>query len=113
MLKRFFTGYALFLLLGFSSLVFMGCDTMTEKAVVNGITNGQSLATEKGVLYTFYNRSSYTVTVYDLKGLDTIAPAEGKRLQFNKHATIYDVRYEPSERVIVEQFGSGFTFKNR
>jgi len=40
MLKRFFTGYALFLLLGFSSLVFMGCDTMTEKAVVNGITNG-------------------------------------------------------------------------
>ena len=97
MLKRFFTGYALFLLLGFSSLVFMGCDTMTEK----------------GVLYTFYNRSSYTVTVYDLTGPDTIAPAESKRLQFNKHATIYDVRYEPSERVIVEQFGSGFTFKNR
>ena len=97
MLKRFFTGYALFLLLGFSSLVFMGCDTMTEK----------------GVLYTFYNRSSYTVTVYDLKGLDTIAPAESKRLQFNKHATISSIVYEPSERVSIEQSGSSFTFTDR
>ena len=69
--------------------------------------------TEKGVLYTFYNRSSYTVTVYDLKGPDTIAPAESKRLQFNKHATIYDVVYAPSDRVTVEQSGSSFTFKNR
>ena len=109
MLKRFFTGYELFLLLGFFSLVFMGCDTMTEK----GVVNRQSLAIEEGVFYTFHNRSSYTVTVYDLTGQDTIAPRGSKRFQFNKHATIYDVRYEPSERVIVEQFGSSFTFTDR
>ena len=113
MLKRFFTGYALFLLLGFSSLVFMGCDTMTEKAVVNGITNGQSLATEKGVLYTFYNRSSYTVTVSDLTGQGTIAPGGSKRFRFNKHATISSIVYEPSERVSIEQSGSSFTFTDR
>ena len=108
MLKRFFTGYALFLLLGFSSLVFMGCDTMTEKAVVNGVTNGQSLATEKGVLYTFYNRSSYTVTVSDLTGQDTIAPGGSKRFRFNKHATIYEVLGSPYNPCRVKTHGETY-----
>ena len=109
MLKRFFTGYELFLLLGFFSLVFMGCDTMTEK----GVVNRQSLATEEGVFYIFHNRSSYTVTVYDLTGQDTIAPRGSKRFRFNKHATISNVAYIPSDSVSVSQSGSSFTFTDR
>lgn len=96
-LKRFFTGYALFLLLGFSSLVFMGCDTMTD---INRI-------------YAFHNRSSHTVTMYGLTGQHTIAPEASTMLQFNKHATISSIVYEPSERVSIEQSGSSFTFTDR
>ncbi|MGP1594577.1 MAG: hypothetical protein ACTTH8_04950 [Treponema sp.] len=113
MVKKFLGTYALFVLIGLASLVFVGCDDLTRTAVVNGVTNAQSSTTKQGVLYTFYNNSSYTVTVVDLVGRDTIAPGSSKRFRYNKDVTIDKVKYAPSVSVKVEQFGSEFTFTNR
>lgn len=113
MVKRFLCKYALFVLIGLASLVSVGCDDLTRTAVSNGLTNAQSSTTEKGVRYTFYNNSSYTVTVIDLVGSDTIAPGSSKRFRYNKDVSIYDVDYAPADRVKVEQFGSSFKFTNR
>ncbi|MDR1421065.1 MAG: hypothetical protein LBI86_11885 [Treponema sp.] len=61
--------------------------------------------------YTFYNRSSVTVTLYDATGTVSIPPYGSTSARLGAGATIYDVSYSPSS-VNVSQSGYSFTFTN-
>jgi hypothetical protein len=75
----------------------------------NSFANSYSSATETGMVYTIYNRSSKTVTLYDDTGVVSIAPYGSTSARFGKSATIYNVTYSPSS-VRVSQSGYSFTF---
>ena len=77
------------------------------------ITNTYSSSSEQGIVYTFYNHSSYPVTIWDSTGSKIIEPQRSVQARFNSSASIYDVRYDPADKVICEQAGSGFFFRDR
>ena len=80
---------------------------------VNNASNIYSSTTEQGMVYTFYNNSSHTVTIWDSTGSKTIESGGSVQARFNRSTSVYDVRYSPDDRVICEQAGSGFFFKDR
>jgi hypothetical protein len=95
-----------------------GCTTEDWTAVAgslnqanNDFANSYSSASESGMNYTIYNRSSQTVRLEDSTGWITIAPGGSVTARFNKNASIYDVTYSPSS-VKVSQSGYSFTFTN-
>ncbi|MDR2093995.1 MAG: hypothetical protein LBP76_00560 [Treponema sp.] len=75
----------------------------------NDFANSYSSASETGMTYTIYNRSSVTVTLYDSTGAVSIPPYGSASARFNNSATIYDVSYSPSS-VNISQSGYSFTF---
>jgi hypothetical protein len=75
----------------------------------NDFANSYSSSSETGMVYTIYNRSSVTVTLYDSTGSVSIPPYGSKSARFGTGATIYDVSYSPSS-VKVSQSGYSFTF---
>ncbi|MDR0998683.1 MAG: hypothetical protein LBL70_06410 [Treponema sp.] len=95
-----------------------GCES-TDWAVVadslnsanNDFANSYSSSSETGMVYTIYNRSSVTVTLYDSTGAVSIPPYGSASARFNNSATIYDVSYSPSS-LSVTQSGYSFTFTN-
>jgi hypothetical protein len=89
-----------------------GCESVGE-ALVTGSTNYVSTATEQGVIYTFYNNSSYSVMLSDDTGSYTLAPGDSVSARFNRSASVYNVDYSPVDRVSVSQSGSGFTFRDK
>jgi hypothetical protein len=99
-----------------SALALIGC-TSEDWAVVadslntanNDFANAYSSSSETGMIYTFYNRSSVTVTLYDSTGVVSIPPYGSTSARLGAGATIYDVSYSPSS-VNVSQSGPSFTF---
>jgi hypothetical protein len=95
-----------------------GCTTEDWAAIAGGMTqanndfsNSYSSASESGMSYTIYNRSSQTVRLEDSTGWVTISPGGSVTARFNKNASIYDVTYTPAS-VQVTQSGYTFTFTN-
>jgi hypothetical protein len=101
-----------------STLALTGC-TSDDRTVVadslntanNDFANSYSSSSETGMIYTFYNRSSVTVTLYDSTGTVSIPPHGSTSARLGAGATIYDVSYSPST-VNVSQSGYSFTFIN-
>ncbi|MDR2718256.1 MAG: hypothetical protein LBB89_09360 [Treponema sp.] len=98
------------------ALVGCGSDPSVWAAIADGINsanndfaNSYSSSSETGMVYTIYNRSSKTVTLYDSTGRVTIAPYGSASARFNRSASIYDVSYSPSS-LNVSQSGYTFTF---
>ena len=77
----------------------------------NSFANSYSSSSETGMIYTIYNRSSVTVTIWDATGEISIPPGGSVSARFNSSATIYNVYYSPSS-VNVSQSGYSFTFTN-
>jgi hypothetical protein len=108
----------LIVLLMTSGLVLSGC-TSSDWAVVadslnsanNDFANSYSSSSETGMVYTIYNRSSVTVTLYDSTGAVSITPYGTASARFSSSVSIYDVSYSPSS-VKVTQSGYSFTFTN-
>jgi hypothetical protein len=105
-------------LLMVSGLALMGCTTTDWAAFADGLNNANndfanshSSSSATGMVYTIYNRSSVTVTLYDSTGAVSIPPYGSASARFNSSATIYDVSYSPST-VKVSQSGYSFTFTN-
>jgi len=99
-------------------MALMGCgsDPSVWAAVADGlntannsVANSYSSSSETGMVYTIYNRSSQTVTLYDSTGSVRIAPYGSASARFNSSASIYDVSYSPSS-LKVSQSGYSFTF---
>jgi hypothetical protein len=105
-------GLAILLAFG---LLLTGC-TSDDWAVVadslntanNSFANSYSSSSD-GMVYTIYNYSSVTVTLYDSTGAVSIPPYGSVSARFGKNATIYDVSYSPTS-VKVTQSGFSFTF---
>lgn len=77
----------------------------------NNFVNAYSNNSEQGIVYTFYNYSSQTVTISDPTGSTSIAPGGSQQVRFNSSVTVSSVRYSPSS-VKVSQSGSGFFFED-
>ena len=121
MKKRFFSRFALVLMLGFVLVTLSGCETFLEvmssfsdglNESSNSINNEYSSKSTTGLYYTIYNRSSYSVTISDATGSHTLSPGDSFTARFNKEATIYDVYYSPSDKVKVSQSGTTFSFSD-
>jgi len=94
----------------------IGCTTDDWAVVANSLSaannsfaNSYSSSNETGMVYTIYNRSSETVTLYDSTGTISIRPNSSASARFNNTATIYDVVYSPVY-LNVTQSGYNFTF---
>jgi hypothetical protein len=89
-----------------------GCESVGE-ALYTGAYNYSSTSSEEGQIYTFYNSSSYSVTVSDDTGSYTLSPGENVSGRFNRSASIYNVDYSPTDLVAVSQSGDSFTFSDK
>jgi hypothetical protein len=102
--------------LGMISLVLMfglalfACESFGG-ALVNSAANTYSSTSETGMVYTFYNHSSVSVTIEDSTGSVTISPGGSQQVRYNRTITIGSVQYSPTS-VKVEQSGSGFFFND-
>ena len=101
---------AIVLIVGFAVLALGSMGSSPNAA---SATNAYSSSSEQGIVYTFSNYSSHRVTIWDSTGSKTIEPWGSVQARFNRSASIYDVRYDPADKVICEQAGSGFIFKDR
>jgi hypothetical protein len=104
------------LVLALTLTALSGCESSDWAAISDGLNEGNnnfansySSSSDTGMMYTFHNRSSETVTLYDLTGEHSIPPGGSASARFNANATIYDVSYSPSS-VSVSQSGTSFTF---
>jgi hypothetical protein len=90
-----------------------GCESLAE-VILSGISNANSTATESGLIYYFYNKSSYTVTIIDLTGSLTIPPGGSTQIRYNRQVSIYSVDYSPVDTVVPSQSsGTHITFRDR
>jgi hypothetical protein len=89
-----------------------GCESVGE-ALYTGAYNYSSSSTEEGMVYTFYNSSSHTVTLSDDTGSHTLSPGDSISVRFNRSASIYNVDYSPTNLVAVSQSGGSFTFRDK
>jgi hypothetical protein len=95
---------------------FAGCES-TDWAVVadslntanNEFVNSYSSSSDYGMVYTIYNRSSATVTLYDSTRSVSIPLYGSASVRFYTSTTIYDVSYSPGH-LNVSQSGYSFTF---
>lgn len=122
MKKKFFSKFALVLVLGFVMITLSGCETFLE--VLSGVSSGMNEASnnfsneyssksESGLYYSFYNSSSHTVTLTDATGTITLYSGGSATGRFNKEATVYNIYYSPSDKVEVSQSGTSFTFSDK
>ena len=79
----------------------------------NALANSYSSTSEYGLEYSFYNRSSYTITLWDATGSRSISPGGSTTARFNKDITVHSIVYSPSNLVAVSQSGASFYFKDR
>jgi hypothetical protein len=115
-MKKLYRFFGIIVIGAAAGLIMAGCTTADWTAVADGLTtansnmaNSYSSASETGMVYNIYNKSSVTVTLYDSTGSVSIPPYGYTSARFNNSITIYDVSYSPSS-VNVSQSGYSFTF---
>jgi hypothetical protein len=96
-------------------LWFTGCESMGDILGAAGTVYGAgySSTSEAGLVYTFDNRSSHDVTVWDDTGRVTIPAGGSLSARFNKDATIYNVSYTPADLVSASLSVTTFTFRDK
>jgi hypothetical protein len=94
-----------------TGLVLAGCESLGDFAT--GYSAGYTTTSDTGLVYTFYNYSSQTVTIWDQTGSREIPKGGNTSARFNKDANIYQVRYEPADKVSSSISGTTVTFRDR
>lgn len=111
--------YSIFAIFGAYMALSLACVSDPETissastSLNNALANSYSSTSEYGLEYSFYNRSSYTITLWDATGSRSISPGGSTTARFNKDITVHSIVYSPSNLVAVSQSGASFYFKDR
>lgn len=89
------------------------CESL-DKCILSSAANANSINTDTGQVYYFYNESSYTVTIMDQTWNRTIQPGGNTQIRYNRQVSIYSVNYSPADSVVPSQSsGTHITFRDR